>query len=226
MFTFPLLLTIYAGFVHAFEADHLLAVSSIVSSRNNMRSSMKDGVFWGLGHTSTIFFIGLLMIVFKAEISEQYFRYFESIVGAMLIALAIYRLINFFATKKITVHTHMHTHDENQHKHFHLHIGDKEEHHHKHSLAYGVGLVHGLAGSGALILIAMSQMKSPVDGMFYLLIFGGGCIVGMLVAAGLFSIPFSKKLIQAPVLQTILIIVTALLCLLYGGKVIYDNLLA
>jgi cytochrome c biogenesis protein CcdA len=226
MFTFPLLLTIYAGFVHAFEADHLLAVSSIVSSRNNMRSSMKDGVFWGLGHTSTIFFIGLLMIVFKAEISEQYFRYFESLVGAMLIALAIYRLINFFATKKITVHTHMHTHDENQHKHFHMHIGDKEEHHHKHSLAYGVGLVHGLAGSGALILIAMSQMKSPVDGMFYLLIFGGGCIVGMLVAAGLFSIPFSKKLIQAPVLQTILIIVTALLCLLYGGKVIYDNLLA
>ncbi len=226
MFTFPLLLTIYAGFVHAFEADHLLAVSSIVSSRNNMRSSMKDGVFWGLGHTSTIFFIGLLMIVFKAGISEQYFRYFESLVGAMLIALAIYRLVQFFANKKIIVHTHEHTHDGDQHKHLHLHVGDKQVHQHKHSLAYGVGLVHGLAGSGALILIAMSQMKSPVDGMFYLLIFGGGCIVGMLVAAGLFSIPFSKKLLQARMLQTILIIVTALLCLLYGGKVIYDNLLA
>jgi cytochrome c biogenesis protein CcdA len=225
MFTFPLLLTIYAGFVHAFEADHLLAVSSIVSSRDNIRSSMKDGVFWGLGHTSTIFFIGILMIVFKAGISEQYFRYFESLVGVMLIALAVYRLVKFFRAKKIIIHAHPHTHGGEQHKHLHVHIGEKHEHHHKHSLAYGVGLVHGLAGSGALILIAMSQMKSPVDGMFYLLIFGGGCIVGMLVAAGLFSIPFSKKLIQAQTLQSFLVILTSLLCLLYGGKVIYDNLM-
>jgi hypothetical protein len=92
-------------------------------------------------------------------------------------------------------------------------------------LAYGVGLVHGLAGSGALIIIAMSQMKSAADGLIYLVIFGLGCIVGMLVAAGLFSIPFSKKLIQAQTLQSILIIVTSMLCLLYGGKVIYENLM-
>ena len=72
----------------------------------------------------------------------------------------------------------------------------------------------------------MSQMKSPVDGLIYLIIFGAGCIVGMLVAAGLFSIPFSKKLIQAQTLQSVLIIVTCLLCFLYGGKVIYENLIA
>lgn len=225
MFTFPLLLTIYAGFVHAFEADHLLAVSSIVSSRNNVRSSVKDGIYWGLGHTSTIFLIGVLMIVFKAGISDKYFRYFESLVGAMLIGLAVYRLMKYFNSKKIIVHAHAHTHHGEQHKHLHVHIGDKQQHQHKHSLAYGVGLVHGLAGSGALILIAMSQMKSAVDGLFYLIIFGGGCIVGMFVAAGLFSLPFSKRLIQAQTLQGVLIIVTSLLCLLYGGKVIYDNLL-
>ena len=225
MFTFPLLLTIYAGFVHAFEADHLLAVSNIVSQRNSMRMSMKDGIFWGLGHTSTIFFIGILMIVFKAEISEQYFRYFESLVGLMLVALAIYRMAKFFRAKKIIIHAHSHTHDGEEHKHLHVHIGEKNKHYHKHSLAYSVGLVHGLAGSGALILIAMSQMKSPLDGLFYLLIFGAGCVVGMLVAAGLFSIPFSKKLIQTQMLQSILIVVTSLLCLLYGGKVIYDNLM-
>ncbi len=186
---------------------------------------MKDGIFWGLGHTSTIFFIGILMIVFKAEISEQYFRYFESLVGAMLIALAVYRMVKFFKAKKIIIHVHPHIHGGEQHKHLHVHIGEKQEHQHKHSLAYGVGLVHGLAGSGALILIAMSQMKSPIDGLFYLLIFGGGCIIGMFVAAGLFSVPFSKRLIQAQTLQSVLIIVTSVLCLLYGGKVIYDNLL-
>jgi len=223
MFTFPLLLTIYAGFTHAFEADHLLAVSNIVSQRNNARLSMKDGIFWGLGHASTIFFIGVLMIVFKAEISAQYFHYFEAAVGIMLIALAVYRLAAYFKDNRIVIHPHPHSHEGNDH--LHVRVGNNTEHLHKHNLAYGVGLVHGLAGSGALIIIVMSQMKSPVQGLIYLIIFGAGCVFGMLVAAGLFSIPFSKKMIQAHSLQNILIILTAVLCLFYGGKVIYDNLI-
>ncbi len=226
MFTFPLLLTIYAGFTHAFEADHLLAVSNIVSQRNNIRSSLKDGVFWGLGHASTIFFIGILMILFKGGISEQYFHYFEAIVGLMLIALAVYRLIKFFSKRKITVHSHSHTNSVEQHKHLHIHIGNEKRQQHTHSLAYGVGLVHGLAGSGALIVIVMSQMKGPLDGLTYLLIFGIGCIAGMMLASGLFSIPFSKKIMQAETLQTFLIIISSILCLLYGSKVIYENLIA
>jgi hypothetical protein len=188
MFSFPLLLTIYAGFTHAFEADHLLAVSNLVSRRNNTMLSMKDGIFWGLGHSSTIFFIGVLMILFKVGISEH------------------------------------HEHHGTQHKHLHVHIGKEQKHSHTHSLAYGVGLVHGLAGSGALILIVMSQIKSPVDGLIYLVIFSAGCIVGMLVAAGLFSIPFSKKMMQARILQSFLILTSSVLCLLYGSKVIYENL--
>jgi len=143
----------------------------------------------------------------------------------MLIALAIYRLMKFFRAKKIVVHAHVHHHDGGQHKHLHVHIGNAHSHHHTHTLAYGVGLVHGLAGSGALILIAMSQMKNPVDGILYLIIFGGGCIIGMLVAAGLFSVPFSKKIILAQTLQSVLIIATCVLCFLYGGKVIYENLI-
>jgi len=227
VFSFPLLLTIYAGFTHAFEADHLLAVSNIVSRRNNVWTSMKDGIFWGLGHASTICFIGILMILFKVGISEYYFHYFEATVGVMLIVLAIYRLIKFFRSNKIIVHAHAHEHSgATPHKHLHVHVGKTNEHHHTHSLAYGVGLVHGLAGSGALILIAMAQMKTAADGLIYLMIFGGGCIIGMLVAAGLFSIPFSKKIIQAQTLQSILVIVTSSLCFIYGAKVIYENLIA
>jgi ABC-type nickel/cobalt efflux system permease component RcnA len=236
MFTFPLLITIYAGFTHAFEADHLLAVSNIVSQRDHIWSSVKDGIFWGLGHSSTIIFIGVLMIMFKVGISEHSFHYFEATVGLMLIALAVYRIVKFFKDKKLVIHKHGHQHAEGEHEHLHVHIAPKQafhhahlhthSHHHTHKLAYGVGLVHGLAGSGALVLLAMSQIKSPAQGVLYLVIFSAGCIIGMLVAAGLFSVPFSKKLIQAPVLQTILIIATCLLCLLYGGKVIYDNLLA
>jgi uncharacterized membrane protein len=143
----------------------------------------------------------------------------------MLIALAIYRLVKFFLNKKIVIHAHPHSHSGEQHKHLHVHIGNELKHQHTHSLAYGVGLVHGLAGSGALIVIVMSQMKGPVDGLTYLIIFGLGCIAGMMLASGLFSIPFSKKIMQAQTLQTILILVSSLLCLLYGSKVIYENLI-
>lgn len=226
MFSIPLLVTIYAGFIHAFEADHLLAVSNIVSQRNSSRLSLKDGMFWGLGHASTIIFIGILMILFKAGISEQYFHYFETIVGIMLITLAIYRLVKFFQTEKLMVPVGAAAHTHSIHQHLHMHDSKTGRFNHTHSLAYSVGLVHGLAGSGALILVVMTQMKGPVDGLTYLVIFGAGCVMGMLLAAGLFSIPFSKKIMQAHRWQTIIIISSSLLCLLYGGKVIYENLIA
>ncbi|MES2773968.1 MAG: urease accessory protein [Bacteroidota bacterium] len=218
--------TIYAGFTHAFEADHLLAVSNIVSNRTRVKMAVKDGMYWGLGHTSTIFLIGILMILFKAAITPQYFKYFEALVGLMLIVLAIYRLQKYFRAKAIVVHAHGHPHAGETHSHVHVHLQKTDKHEHPHSLAYGVGLVHGLAGSGALIVVVMSQMKAPADGLIYLLIFGAGCIGGMVLAAGLFSIPFSRKMMKAKALQTILIIISSLLCLLYGGKVIYENLIS
>jgi hypothetical protein len=226
MFTFPFLITLYGGFTHAFEADHLLAVSNIVSQRNNIKLSIKDGIFWGFGHASTLLFIGILMILFKTGISEQYFHYFEAMVGLMLIILAVYRLVKFYRSKTIVVHAHTNIHKHEQHKHLHVHIGKEHKHQHGHSLAYGVGLVHGLAGSGALMVVAMSQMKGPFDGLTYLFLFGTACIAGMMMAAGLFSIPFSKKLMRARSLQFFLIIASSALCLWYGTKVIYENLIA
>ena len=66
----------------------------------------------------------------------------------MLIALPIYRLIKFFSIKKIVIHAHPHTHAGEHHKHLHVHIGKPQKHQHTHSLAYGVGLVHGLQVAG------------------------------------------------------------------------------
>ncbi len=223
MFSIPLLLTIYAGFTHAFEADHLLAVSNIVSTRNNIKLSMKDGIFWGLGHSSTILFIGIIMLVLRVGISDTYFHYFEALVGLMLIILGAYRLFKFFKHKGVVLHTHTHDHGAGDHQHYHVHLGQKE-HHHNHSVAYGVGLVHGLAGSGALILIVMTQVTGTLQGLLYLIIFSSGCVLGMLVAAGLFSVPFSRKIMKAKALQVLLIMASSALCLLYGGKVIYDNI--
>lgn len=205
--TFPLLITLYAGFTHAFETDHLLAVGNMVTQRNSIKLSLKDGMYWGLGHTTTILLTGLLALVFRVNLSEAYFRYFEAAVGLMLVALGIYRLWLYFSNKQVRIHHHLHPHS------------------HPHKLAYGVGLVHGLAGSGALVLLVMAQVREPLGGMLYLLLFGVGSVVGMLLAAGVLSFPFGKKLMALKTLQLLLALVSGLLCILYGAWVMGKNLL-
>ena len=201
----PLLFAAVVGFGHAFEADHLVAVGNIVTKRDRLALAIKDGIYWGLGHTSTIFLIGLIMILGKATFLHAYFGYFEAMVGAMLVVLGIFRLHQYFnATDKITT------------------LMDSSSNHH---LAYGVGLVHGLAGSGAMILLVMAEIQSSLSSLLYLLIFGLGSVIGMLVAAGIFSLPFSKKVTNNQQLQFGLILLSSLLCIAYGIFLIVENLM-
>ncbi|MEM6963137.1 MAG: urease accessory protein [Bacteroidota bacterium] len=204
MESFPLLFAAAVGFGHAFEADHIVAVGNIVTKRDTTISAIKDGIYWGLGHTCTIFLIGMIMIVGKATFLDGYFGYFEAVVGLMLVVLGIYRMYQYFSN------------NENSDN---LVLADGNHH-----LAYGVGLIHGLAGSGAMVLLVMTEIQSSMGGMVYLLIFGIGSIVGMLVAAGIFSLPFSKRLVDNQDLQLGLVILSSLLCIGYGGYVIMENL--
>lgn len=231
------IITAYAGLEHAFEADHLLAVNSLVTNRNNLKESVKDGIYWGIGHTLTIFVVAVLMIGFKVAVSESIFSYLEATVGLMLVFLGIYRLTKLF---KKNTHTHTYSHSHtlsnsdpvshlHSHTYSHSHIVTVSNHTHPNKLnsfnaAFGVGLVHGLAGSGALVVLVLSQMKTTLEGLSYILIFGIGSIIGMFIASGLFSLPYGKSVLKSQKLQFILIIISSLLCILYGGKVIYENL--
>ncbi|MDR2205199.1 MAG: sulfite exporter TauE/SafE family protein [Flavobacteriaceae bacterium] len=216
--------TIYLGLQHAFEADHLLAVSNLVTHRNNIWKSVKDGIYWGIGHTSTIFFIGILMMVFKFQISMNIFGYFEGGVGVMLIILGIYRFLKLFSRKKNQEHSHTHIHTHTySHEHSHSHFHEDSHDHSHHRAAFGVGLVHGLAGSGVLMVLVISQMKNALDGLMYILIFGLGSIVGMFLAAFLFSIPFAKNLMKSGKFQIVLVIISSVLCIVYGGKVAMEQ---
>ena len=200
--SFPLLFAVVVGFSHAFEADHLVAVGNIVSKRNSLAHAVKDGIYWGLGHTSTIFLIGLIMILGKATFLNSYFGYLEGLVGVMLVLLGLYRLYQYRSRSE----------------------GDLDRGHSP-QLAYGVGLMHGIAGSGAMILLVMTEIESSFNSLIYLLIFGFGSIAGMLVAAGIFSLPFSKLITDNKLLQAILIVLSSFLCIGYGFYVIYENLL-
>lgn len=201
--TLPLLFAAAVGFGHAFEADHLVAVSNIVTRRNNLAHAIRDGIYWGLGHTSTIFLLGLLVIVGRVTFLEGYFGYFEALVGVMLVVLGFVRILPYLSRRS--------------HRH-------KIEKDHKHHMAYGVGLVHGLAGSGAMILLVMTEVQGSFNSLLYLLIFGIGSVAGMLLAAGIFSLPFSRRISKNQILQVSLVIFSSLLCIGYGGYIVFENL--
>jgi cytochrome c biogenesis protein CcdA len=126
----------------------------------------------------------------------------EAFVGLVLIALGLYRL--YGARRRSESNAH-------------LPEG-------KYHLAYGVGLVHGLAGSGAIVLLVMTEIQGSLNGLLYLLIFGLGSVLGMLLAAGLFSLPFSRRMTNSLLLQRILIYASSLLCIGYGIYILVENL--
>lgn len=196
MISLSILFAAVIGFHHAFEADHVLAVGNIANKRNKFLHAIRDGMYWGLGHTSIIFLIGCIIILGKSFVNEAYFEFFEVIVGFTLVVLGIYRFVKS--------------------GNIHLHQPVEEKANSNHKLAYSVGLIHGLAGSGAVILIAMTELKHAYESILYLLIFGLGSIIGMMVVAGVFNLPFSKKIKVTNTFQTVLVKLTALLCIGYG----------
>lgn len=202
----PLFLASAVGFSHAFEADHLVAVSNIVTRRNNVFLALKDGIYWGLGHTSTVLLVGSFFIFGKFALNENGFRYFEVVVGITLMILGFYRLYKLYKPPVLII-THTHNH-----------------HIHQHKLAYSVGLLHGLAGSGALVLTVLTTIEGTLGGILYLIIFGIGSIAGMMLAAGVFSIPFSGKIINNQIFRISLIIFSSLLCVGLGVIMVYQNL--
>jgi hypothetical protein len=221
---FLLAYALYEGFLHAFETDHMLAVSNIVSQRERVFPAIKDGLFWGLGHTSTIFLIGIIMILFRVNISSDSFSYFEAAVGLMLMIVASCRLYLFLRSEPPTIHVHKHDPEHpgtNEHLHAHVHIHGK----HLHKTSYGIGIIHGLAGSGALVLLIMTQIPSVLGSLLYLVIFGLGSMIGMALVAGLFSVPFSRRLLFSQrLVKTILVLLSSGLCFMYGCYVVYENL--
>lgn len=221
----PLLLGALVGFRHAFETDHLVAVGNIVTKRNSVFMAMKDGTFWGLGHTSSILVVGILMLFLRYSIPEHYFQSMEGAVGALIIVLGVFRLWQFFKQRSLKIDTHEHVHDGKKHTHVHLHTdgATSNDHAHLHKVSYGVGIIHGLAGSGVLIAAAMAAMKTVGSSLLFLVIFSIGCMAGMALAAGLLGLPFSKKLQSFARVQQLLVVASCIVCVILGGKMVLEN---
>jgi len=202
-----ILLTLGLGFAlglrHATEADHLAAVSTMVSERRSLWESARVGALWGLGHTTSLVIAGLLVLVLGITIPERVATLLEFCVALMIITLGT-RLLYLTLRKSTRVHVHAHTHDGKPHLHLHFHQGHEahlpvRSHEGAHSglsrwRTYLVGVVHGLAGSAALTLLVLTEVMrtgSAILGFSYLLIFGIGSIGGMLIMSSLIGLPFA-----------------------------------
>jgi sulfite exporter TauE/SafE len=181
------------GVKHALDADHLIAVSTIVSEHNNLKWASLIGAFWGLGHTTTLFVVGVLVIGLRLTIPPRVALGLEFLVAVMLVVLGANILWRSFRSEKI--HLHAHNHSPETHSHFHIH-GEREEiHAHPHPFKsmrkpFFVGMVHGLAGSAALMLLVLTTIPSPMAGLLYIVIFGFGSVGSMLVLSSLIGLPF------------------------------------
>ena len=201
------------GIKHAIEPDHVIAVSTIASQSKKLLRSSLAGVFWGIGHTATLFIVGVILIFMKGEIPEKWAMSLEFLVGIMLVYLGITTILSLK-----NIHIHQHEHDGEEHKHLHKYHQHKNVSYLKSML---IGLVHGLAGSGAMVLLTMSTVNSAWEGAIYILIFGAGTVIGMLFFTTIIGIPFiisAKKLS----LNKILTQITGVISTVFGIYYMYN----
>lgn len=188
-----LLFGLVLGMQHALDADHLVAVSTIVSRNRNPLKAGLVGMFWGIGHTATLFLAGLAVIIFRLTIPDRLALSMEFLVGIVLVTLGA-QILWQFRIRKVHVHRHDHDGEPESHLHFHSHA-DNPEHRHRHFTnrrkSLLVGMIHGMAGSAALMLLVLSTITSPWEGMAYILLFGGGSITGMMAVSMLIGLPFA-----------------------------------
>ncbi len=192
--TTALSLGLLLGLRHAMDADHVAAVSTLVSQHRSVVRSCLLGAFWGAGHTAALLASGLAVIAFKLTISPAVERGFEMAVAGLLMLLGGHGLLR--SVGAWTLHTHTHSHDDCSHRHVHLHADARESPGHVHLLKVGgrpfvVGVLHGLAGSAALMLLVLTTIPSATGGLLYILVFGVGSTAGMLLLSGLIGIPFA-----------------------------------
>lgn len=192
----PALATLGLGFViglrHALDTDHLAAVSTIVSERKNLFSSLLIGGLWGIGHTISLLIAGVAVVFLNLNI-EKYEKPLEFCVALMLIGLGLNVLIKLLRGGKI--HFHEHQHGGHLHVHPHLHDGKPEsEPHTHHGFKLGfrplvIGMVHGLAGSAGLLLVLLATIKASWLAFAVIAIFGIGSIGGMMLMSLVLSLP-------------------------------------
>lgn len=201
-----LLVSLLLGLRHASDPDHLAAVTTLIASeeeRERIRKATFMGFSWGLGHGTTLILVGLPLVLLGRYLPERVGQVAEVAIGAIIVFLAVRLLVKW---RRGAFHAHPHAHEGGEsHRHLHSHANEKPgaaPHGHSHATrlrtplsAYGVGLVHGIGGSGGLTLLLLSTIPNPAQATGALLIFA----VGTAVSMALLSTAFVYAIATGPI---------------------------
>lgn len=187
------------GLQHALEADHIAAVASLTADKTGFSRIVRHGAVWGLGHALMLGAFGGAIYALQMSLTGGLASGLEFAVGLMMVGLGA-RLLYVLARERIHFHTHRHK-EGAVHFHAHSHAGDVKNHAasaHAHAHPAGgwrrslaVGMMHGLAGSAALVALAAGTAPSVPLGVAFMVLFGVGSIAGMAMFSAVIALPLS-----------------------------------
>lgn len=180
------------GLLHAFDADHVMALSVFATGKQRARAGVRAGLRWSLGHGLVLGATGVLLFGLGRALPSTWSAIAERAVGATMVLLGIYVLIDLIRRRR---HLHFHKHEGlPPHAHWHSHE-DANAHYHDHG-ALMVGALHGLAGSAPILAVLPAAARSPGLGLGYLLVFSVGVGLAMAAVSGLLG-HFAGRLSQS-----------------------------
>ncbi len=180
------LLGFLSGMRHALEPDHLAAVSTVIAEQRGSRGTVVYASLWGLGHAAMLLLVGGGLYVAQKELPERAADVFELLVAIMLIGLGARALFSLRKEKSHHVRAHAFGLP-------HAHATPSDGGGTGFSARpLGIGLVHGLAGSGALTALVVSKSLSLATGLAFMLVYGLGAAAGMTALAGVLGIPIAR----------------------------------
>jgi ABC-type nickel/cobalt efflux system permease component RcnA len=208
-----LLVALVLGLRHAFDPDHLAAVSTLIASdpADGTRRAGRLGLAWGTGHAVTLAAFGLPIVLMQAYLPETAQRAAEALVGLMIMFLAVRLLVRW---RRGHFHAHAHRHGDLEHRHLHPHgargHGHRAVHEHAHEpesqlgrspwQAFGIGLVHGAGGSAGVGVVLLATISDSADAVAALMVLAAGTAVSM----ALLSSAFGYAITRGPVVRRML----------------------
>jgi ABC-type nickel/cobalt efflux system permease component RcnA len=217
-FVTVMLLGLFLGVRHSTDPDHVVAVSTIVSRQGSTRSAATIGALWGLGHTLTLFLVGAAIILFKVVIPPRLGLAMEFSVALMLILLGILNLTGLM--EWITVRFTPNPANFSGTGVFKRTMGTLGKY--QTVRPFLVGLVHGLAGSAAVALLVLSTIKSPFWATAYLLVFGAGTLVGMMVMTTAMSLPLAYTSSRYTTFGRFITVTSGVISIAFGLFLVYQ----
>lgn len=199
----------FLGLAHAIEIDHMIAVTAFVSTRPALGAAMGFGLRWGLGHSLAVFLAGGILVATGLRWPAGYDAAGEALVGVLLVVVGVWamrraRKLHLHAPAEHGDHAHLHVHAESGPEHAHAHDthphphppSGHHHHHEEHRAGHGmtlVGMMHGLAGTSAVVaLVPVTLMDQRLVGLGYLLAFGVGTILAMTAYAMVAAVALRK----------------------------------